>query len=136
MNIMSIRSDVALVIAKELFDKEATVGLRNAIKTCDEVRTTELAYYFRWDSVKWYEDFADVKIITKFVRDNQMHSGLLIIGEDQLEEMVGSPSDFDLYIQHNFDMPSTEEIDHEQFFASNSVKYFTEEEAPSPGGKT
>jgi len=121
---MGYRSQVGFVVGKETYNEKVTSDLKEALKDCDYITENEHAYYFTWDSVKWYEDNEHVKTIQQFVEDNYDNAGLVIVGEyDDDNREIGSPYNFDLSLKREVYVPESKEIKRENFFANNAVKF-------------
>lgn len=77
---------------------------RRCYRVRDAERQTLDNMYFIWESVKWYDGwydgYAEVDQLNKFVTDNSDECCLLRVGEDLGDaEELGSCYNFDLYVQ-------------------------------------
>ena len=127
---MGYRSNVKLALKKQVYyDNQASI--LESIKDCDSISETEEAYFFLWESVKWYESYEDVKAITKLMSSLKSEDfGFMRIGEDKDDiEEAGEPYEYDIYLVRQFfnENEDEEELDKEEFFKPNSIKFIKEE---------
>lgn len=125
---MGYRSQVVLAFKKETY-REHEDALRENLKDCDEVSENELGYYFHWDSIKWYDGFADVKAIQDVLLlcDFEEYALVRIGEEDGDIEHEGDHAHFNVYVCRSFELPNIEELKKDHFFAINSVKFIKED---------
>lgn len=96
---MGYRSDVYGKMTKDLeeeFRKEfATEFEQDYVKYASD----DEYFYLRWEWVKWYESFKEVKAINAWFSDDAREdkAGLIAIGEDNATQAWGSPCEVELY---------------------------------------
>jgi acyl carrier protein phosphodiesterase len=86
---MGYRSEVAIAIIKDY----ATEELLNLLADADEKKESYTTYLFKYDWVKWYEDFPEIRRIMEILEGiNSKHWGFIRLGEDYGDmEELGSP---------------------------------------------
>ena len=79
---MGYRSQVGIVLKKEVFHKHET-HLKEIFKDCDTVEKDSNAFFFKWDSVKWYEDYEDANgvLVTNVERYSAAEEGRIVRGD-------------------------------------------------------
>jgi hypothetical protein len=122
---MGYRSVVTLGVMKEEYHEHINGKVKEALKDCDSLTESEDAYYFRWDSVKWYEDYEDVKAIANFMDklDEEKYGFLRLGEEDEDVERMGSPSELCIYLMRDIEVDRPMTKIKEDFFASNAEKF-------------
>ena len=127
---MGYRSIVTIAVTKEAYLKHANQTVKDHLKYCDEVTLANNIYYFKYDWVKWYEDYEDVKCVTDFVYQCGEDAALLRIGEDDNDtERIGETSEFEMYVSREPDYPKGDtEVNRDILFACNSIQYILEKE--------
>ena len=125
---MGYRSSVLVAIKKDkITDKFKKMEI---LEVVDKVIKFDGHYIFIWYSVKWYDDFPDVKEIMGFL-DNLLEQdyGFIRIGEDyDDQETRGDPSSFECYVIREFDVneASGEKESYEEFSECNASKFIEE----------
>lgn len=73
----------------------------------DSTHTNNLGKYWVWESIKWYEEYPDIKEIQDFISSlDDDEYGLLVLGEDGATvESLGQPWDFDMSIMSSINTP-------------------------------
>jgi len=129
---MGYRSQVVIAFKREAFWKHVGEDIIH-FKDCDQILQTEDSVTFLWESVKWEPLYADVQAVTRVVEKvasdesytDDDHYGFLRLGEKEDDiERLGNPWNFDVYLyQHISVDDSADEIEHDKFFAPNSIKF-------------
>lgn len=133
---MGYRSQVAFGLSKKAF---ITYGdkIKEAVEDCCEVLESNEGYVFTWESVKWYRDYDDVKIIKQVMDDIDANStdedefyGFLRIGEDSDDvEESGDSYRFGISIQRTFSIDDDlSKTSLEEVYKPNSIKFVQQEE--------
>lgn len=126
---MGYRSQVAIAIKTKIYHKHEN-ELREAMKDCDALLKTEIAYVISWEYVKWYDSYPSVSSIEAVLAKlDEEDYGYLRIGEDSGDvEEKGSPWDFDIQINRCIaGLDDGEDLEPITFFAPNSVKFIKED---------
>jgi len=133
---MGYRSQVALAFDKKAFWKHVGEDIKH-FKDCDLIQQTKENVTFIWEDVKWYDSYEDVgavRGVLERIRDDEDytdddHYGFIRIGEDDDDiERLGSPHEFEIRTSitlHTDD--SGDDIEHDKFFALNSIKFMQED---------
>jgi hypothetical protein len=135
---MGYRSEVRLAMTEKVYlENEAKIkeNLKDAdLMHCSDVMffvgkdkdgansdgyKEEKVYYFLWESVKWYDDFDDVKAINTFVDENDEDTQFLRIGEEDDDIERSGNSELGICFIRSTDIDGGEEVDMGKFFASN-----------------
>jgi len=119
---MGYRSEVVFAIDKKLYFKNSK-KLKKGIEDVDSVFESENAFYFRWDSVKWYDSFEDVMLIENFTDKHSKDTALFRIGEEDDDLVQKGNYEFGLYFHRSISIPNAEEMNKEEFFNPPSVKF-------------
>ena len=119
---MGYRSDVAIAIDKQAFNKLRLLG-KVPLVVINEIQfETGSAYYWYFQSTKWYEDFQDVKDYTALLDyldsgpeelgtskeffDPDLY-GFIRIGEESADyEERGAPYEFNIILDRSIRFPS------------------------------
>jgi len=126
---MGYRSVVKLALRKQAYyDNKA--NLLESIKDCDIISETDEAYFFLWEDVKWYPSYGDVKAVEEVMDSlKEEEYGFMRIGEETNDvEEKGEPWEYGIYMNREFSQNDEEdEIDKEEFFKPNSIKFIKED---------
>ena len=126
---MGYRSQVAIAIKKEEFQKHNTVKLSEALKDCDLVEQGNDHFTFIWEDVKWYPNYADVALIEAVLDEiDDPNYGFVRIGEDDNDiEKKGEYWEYGLNVSVSLSSEEGESVSKEYFFAPNSIKFIKED---------
>jgi len=130
---MGYRSQVVIGFNKKAFFKHVGENIKD-FKDCDLIQQTEENVIFIWEDVKWYPTYGDVKSIMAVVdrillegKERTLEEeevGMVRVGEESGDvEKIGSPSAFDICAVTNIDTGMGDDVEHDKFFAPNSVKF-------------
>jgi len=126
---MGYRSQVAIALNKHTFWKEVGEDIIY-FQDCDIIQQREGVVTFIWEDVKWYSSYSDVEAIEKLLerisllQDDYEGYAFIRVGEETGDiETRGEPWHFDLRVHTEIDCGGGDPIDHDKFFAPNSVKF-------------
>lgn len=129
---MGYRSEVVIGVKEDALSEVMDEKLKEALRDCDSIHKKEDKIYFKWEWVKWYSDYDDVKVVMDML-NNLKHDdyGFLRLGEEHNDtEESGEAYSFGIGLKREIDYPSSDDllIAHERFFAPNSVKFICEDD--------
>ena len=127
---MGYRSQVVIGFDKKAFWKHVEEDIKD-FKDCDLIEECEENVVFIWEDAKWYDSYADVisvmRVFNKVLEDDEYEdigAGFLRVGEEEGDiETQGSPSEFDIYAVTTVNAGDGTNVEHDKFFAPNSVKF-------------
>jgi len=130
---MGYRSQVVIGFKKKDFWEHVGEDIKN-FKDCDLIQQTDENVIFIWEDVKWYDTYEDVKSVMRVFNkviekeDCSENAGFLRKGEDDGDiENQGAPYEFEIYTVTSVNAGDGDDIEHDKFFAPNSVKFIREE---------
>ena len=127
---MGYRSQVVIGFNKKAFWKHVGENIKD-FKDCDIINETKEDVIFIWEHAKWYDSYGDVQsvmsVVTRVQADEEYESGgvggVRVGEEDSDIETYGDPSEFEIYSVTTINAGDGEEVEHNKFFAPNSVKF-------------
>ena len=124
---MGYRSQVVIGFKKTLFWKHVGENIAN-FKDCDLIEEDSEDVVFIWDSAKWYDGYSDVtsvmQVFHKVIEEEDQSAGFLRVGEEDEDiETLGVPYEFDIYAVTSVNSGNGEKVDHDKYFAPNSIKF-------------
>lgn len=106
---MGYRSQVVIAIPKELLKKN--VSLLTDLDGFEIFENKEI-YIFSHSHLKWYEEYADVKRVMDFVKNNSDEVGFVRVGEDSDDiEELGNNYDHEVYAEVSIIVPRVERVE-------------------------
>lgn len=102
---MGYRSEVIIAMNTSYYKKNKEV-VDKLLKDIDHIQDNIDVMFFCYHSVKWYEDYPDVKAIEEFIRASDEEACLVRLGEEFGDfEHIGNHWDFDIYPNHSISVP-------------------------------
>jgi len=130
---MGYRSQVVIGFDKTEFWKHVGSNI-DAFKDCDLIELSKTEVVFIWEDAKWYESYDDViavmGVFNKVLEaeDGAEKAGFLRVGEEDDDvEKLGAPYAFEIYAVTSVNTGGNDTIEHDKFFAPNSIKFIKEE---------
>ena len=121
---MGYRSNLCLAVRKDTYNAHASSELKEALKECGRINENDEVYFFFWDSVKWYDDFLNVRTVTKFITEHIGDTRLIRLGEDVTDIEHQGGAYLGLEVTRQFDIEEeVDSVEHDKFFADNAVKF-------------